>query len=150
MKVEIPPSPVKIESLAVNQVYVFGSNFSGIPGKSAASTAKKFGAKRKTTSGPTGKCYALPTKFGPSESLPLYGIGFHIWKFLQYAIAHPGKEFLVTAVGCGDEGYSPEEIAVFFRTRTSNVRLPASFNRILKSLPPEQPKVSWKKKSKNK
>ena len=35
-------------------------------------------------------------------------------EFIEYAQNHPEKKFLVTEIGCGIAGFTPEEIAPLF------------------------------------
>lgn len=55
-------SGIKIDTLGDNEIFVFGSNPSGIHGAGAAKTAVKFGAKYGVGRGLSGKAYALITK----------------------------------------------------------------------------------------
>ena len=50
-------------------------------------------------------------------------------RFTGYAKEHPKLKFLVTPIGCGIAGYSPEEIAPMFKEAAAleNVYLPISF-----------------------
>lgn len=47
--------------------------------------------------------------------------------FLGFAAEHPELEFLVTEIGCGIAGFTPEEIAPLFRGAGDNVLLPERF-----------------------
>ncbi len=55
-----------------------------------------------------------------------------IGRFLDFAKSHPELTFLVTEIGCGIAGYSPEQIAPHFKDHSKNVILPDSFTQILK------------------
>lgn len=130
-------TPHEILSLEPNQIFVFGSNTNGVHGKGAALTAKNlFGAKRGVGAGPTGKCYAIPTrvmvktfgKYPKFETLSLDQIAKHVYQFLSYAAFHTELEFLVTPIGCGYAGYKPEQIAPMFRNVPTNVILPVEFH----------------------
>jgi hypothetical protein len=123
-------TPENITTLEPNQVMVFGSNLAGRHGKGAALLAcEKFGAMPGVGRGPTGQCYALPTKGWRLETLPLEIIGRHVGRFIEFAREYPSKEFLVTAVGCGLAAYTPEQIAPLFLRHEipPNVSLPARF-----------------------
>lgn len=132
-------TPHDIHNLMPNQVFVFGSNTAGIHGKGAARTAEQlFGAKRGVSEGPTGQCYAIPTRvyIGRDdehwkvrfEPVPLTDIMRSVHRFLEYAEHHPEKEFLVTLIGCGYAGYTAKDIKPFFQDmQLWNVSLPVEF-----------------------
>lgn len=102
-------------------IFVFGSNLAGIHGAGAAYTAHKhYGAERYVGSGPTGQCYALPTKDRQIMSLPLPEVKKHVETFLEYAKAHPDVRFKVTCIGCGLAGFHYEGIAPMFIDAPSN------------------------------
>ena len=118
----------RIAELGDNEVFVFGSNIQGAHGGGAAWYAyKHFGAKWGVGEGLTGRTYALPTMEG---EMALKKAVDH---FIDCAKQHPELTFLVTAVGCGIAGYTPEEVAPLFREATSleNVYLPQVFWDIL-------------------
>lgn len=48
--------------------------------------------------------------------------------FIEFAKEHPELKFLVTEIGCGIAGYTPEEIAPLFKGVPENVALPEAFN----------------------
>lgn len=102
-------------------VFVFGSNLKGIHGAGAARDAHLlYGAEWGVGEGPTGNCYALPTKATPHRALSLRDIQANVDSFLEYAEAHPEVSFKVTRVGCGLAGYSNEEIAPMFLGAPAN------------------------------
>lgn len=119
----------KITHLAPNEVFVFGSNLLGIHGKGAAKDALKFGAKTGVGIGWHGQTYAIPTKYSPKESMPLYEIQPYINEFVVIAMANKNIKFLVTAIGCGNAGYSPDKIAPMFykACKLENIKLPNEF-----------------------
>ena len=102
-------TPVKVKTLAKDEVFVFGSNDKGLHQGGAARTAvMKFGAQMGVAEGPQGQSYAIPTVgdcVGPHEIHDAFE------RFVQYAKQHPEKKFLVTALGCGHGGYEPEFIS---------------------------------------
>ena len=133
-------TPHDIHNLMPNQVFVFGSNTAGIHGKGAARTAAQlFGAQRGVAEGPTGQCYAIPTRIYIGrddehwkvrfEPVSLSDITRSVFDFLKYAEEHPELEFLVTKIGCGYAGYHEKEIKSIFKafTRPLNVVLPIEF-----------------------
>lgn len=123
-------TPENIEALQPNEVFVFGSNLRGSHGGGAALIAvQKFGAVQGVSVGHEGRSYALPTLGAGYEKLPLEEIEKHIGDLIVYAAAHPELTFLVTQVGCGIAGFTPEEIApLFFNFAIPrNVLLPEAF-----------------------
>jgi hypothetical protein len=125
-------TPEHIKQLKPNEIFVFGSNLAGIHGAGAAKFAHKvFGAEFNIGVGPTGRCYAIPTKDEDIWTLPLNRIQGYIVDFLEYANEHPELTFLVTPVGCGLAGWTPDDIAPFFNNHPINVILPLEFHRVL-------------------
>jgi hypothetical protein len=117
---------MRIESLEPHQVFVFGSNASGQHGGGAARTAhERFGAVWGQGHGLHGQSYAIDTMSG------LTVIAHEVATFLAFAAEHPELELLVTEIGCGIAGYTPEQIAPLFREAPSNVVLPARFLAVL-------------------
>jgi len=125
-------TPDHIIELKPNEVFVFGSNLAGIHGAGAARFAHKvFGAKFGVGIGMTGRCYALPTKDENIWTLPLTEIQGHIIDFLDFAKENPDKTFLLTPVGCGLAGWTPEDVAPMFKNYPSNVIIPREFHEII-------------------
>ena len=118
-------TPEYITSLRPNEIFVFGSNLAGMHGGGAARTARLyFGAVMGNGNGPQGQSYAIPTMQGGVETIRPY-----VDKFIDYAKAHPELTFLVTPIGCGIAGFTPDEIAPLFKEDVSveNIHLPQSF-----------------------
>ena len=118
----------RIAELGKGEVFVFGSNIQGAHGGGAAWFAHKhFGAEWGVGEGRTGHTYALPTMEGKASMKAA------VDRFVACARQHPELTFLVTAVGCGIAGYTPEEVAPLFKEATSleNVYLPQVFWDIL-------------------
>ena len=118
----------RIASLGENEIFVFGSNMAGAHGGGAAWFAhKQFGAEWGVGEGLTGRTYALPTMEGPAS------LKKAVDNFIACAKKHPELTFLVTAVGCGIAGYTPNEVAPLFKEATSleNVFLPQVFWEVL-------------------
>lgn len=114
-------------------IFVFGSNRSGIHGAGAARYAAVHrGAEYGVGEGPTGACYALPTKGYKITHISLDDVSVHVQKFLSYAKANPNLEFQVTQVGCGLGGFTKEEIAPLFEYAPQN----CYFDRMWKPLMP--------------
>ena len=107
-------APDYIERLETHQIFVFGSNTEGRHGAGAALMAKqKWGAIYGNPKGIQGQCYAIVTKDlkQGKRSVALAQIGAQIKELVEYALAHPELEFLVTKSGCDLAGFSIGEIA---------------------------------------
>ncbi len=118
----------RIATLGENEIFVFGSNIQGSHGGGAAWYAyKTFGAEWGVGEGLTGRTYALPTMEGKAS------LQHAVEHFIACAKEHPEQTFLVTAVGCGIAGYTPDEVAPLFKEATSleNVYLPQVFWNVL-------------------
>jgi hypothetical protein len=128
-------TPDNITKLEPNQIFVFGSNESGINSASAALLAqKKFGAKHGVGFGLQGQSFAIPSKDWDINTLPIDIIRFYVGRFLSFAEAYPYLEFLVTKIGTGLAGYDVRDIApLFFRNGEppNNVILPEDFWRYM-------------------
>jgi len=120
------------DDLASDEIFVFGSNTAGIHGAGAARDAQHhFEAKRGIGEGPTGRCYAIPTKDGRLTTLPLDAIKISVDAFLAYARRHPRLRFMVSPVGCGLAGCRPADIAPMFKEIPNNVFLPEEFTSVI-------------------
>lgn len=127
---EIKVAPDSITKLKDNEIFVFGSNYSGRHGKGAALLAmRKFGAKAGQGVGLMGQSYGIATKGARLETLPLSAISAQIGKFIKFATQNPQLFFLVTQIGCGLAGYKAKQIApLFFEYDIpANVALPEAF-----------------------
>ena len=123
-------TPALITELKENEIFVFGSNIHGMHGGGAARIAyQKFGAEMGNGEGLQGQSYALPTMEGLENTKKAVN------NFIICAKAHKELIFLVTPVGCGIAGYTPEEIAPMFKdaVELENVYLPITFWKILES-----------------
>lgn len=128
-KWRITPRPVV--ELKRDEVFVFGSNIKGLHTGSAAKQALKWGAQMGVASGPMGNTYAIPTvKVTGFDAIERY-----VSQFIKYVEGNDHITFYVTAIGCGNAGFSPEQIAPLFRDciDLSNVYLPESFWRVLRN-----------------
>ena len=116
------------------QVFVFGSNLSGIHGGGAAKAAHEmYGAEWGVGEGPTGNSYALPTvQKNIAGPLTRDQITQAVGRFLAHASAEPAIRFFVTRVGCGLAGHKDEDIAPMFASAPENCSLPETWARILK------------------
>ncbi len=124
-----PFTPERIQSLAPDEVFVFGSNLGGFHGGGAARAAMdKFGAVWGQGIGLQGQSYAIPTMQGGVETIKPY-----VDQFIEFALSRPDLFFYVTRIGCGIAGFTDEEIAPLFKAALAvdNIALPKSFHDIL-------------------
>lgn len=118
---------MRIETLRPDEVFVFGSNASGAHGGGAALFAyQRFGAVWGQSEGLQGQSYGIDTMSG------LDVFRDQAQRFVAFAAEHPELRFLVTEVGCGIAGYTPEQVAAFFAGSPENVVLPESFLAVLR------------------
>ena len=125
---ELRVSPRHITTLEPGEIFVFGSNAQGMHLGGAARTAHmKFGAVWGNGEGLQGQSYAIPTMEGEESTKRA------VERFVQFAQEHPELKFLVTPIGCGIAGYTPEEIAPMFEAAVTlkNVYLPKIFWEVL-------------------
>ena len=123
-------TPDFIRTLADDEVFVFGSNLSGMHGGGAAAAAHRcFGAVWGQGVGLQGQSYAIPTMQGGTETIKPY-----VDEFIEFAKSHPELRFLVTKIGCGIAGFREEDIAPLFREAVGveNIVLPKDFVEIIK------------------
>lgn len=140
-------TPLVIEELKDDDVFVFGSNTNGCHSARASKTAmERFGAVDKKGEGLFGRSYALPTteimkpcdteeerqkndidvnyrKFDKEEIKP------YVDRLLKCVKAHPEKNFYITRVACGFSDKRDAEIAPLFSefVKCKNVYLPKLF-----------------------
>lgn len=122
-------APDRIAELRDDEIFVFGSNLAGMHGGGAARMACRcFGAVWGQGVGLQGQSYAIPTMQGGVETIRPY-----VDEFIDFARRHPHLKFLVTEIGCGIAGFTPEEIAPLFAAAVSveNIWLPARFWEVL-------------------
>ena len=124
-------TPKNITKLEKKEVFVFGSNESGIHGAGAARQAHmQFGARWANGFGMTSdKTFAIPTKDWNIQTLSEKEIAFYVRRFIDFAKNHPEMKFLVTEIACGLAGYEPRQIAPMFleAVELQNVYLPQRF-----------------------
>jgi hypothetical protein len=126
-------APTSIQTLKEDEVFVFGSNICGEHNDSAALFAlKHFGAVMGQAEGIQGQSYAIPTDGNTLDELKAA-----IERFTDFAVMHPEKKFMFTAIGCGNAGYSAEQIAPLLRQAYSfgNVYIPKEFLPYMKTSP---------------
>jgi hypothetical protein len=130
-------TPFEIEDLEPNEVFVFGSNESGIHGAGAARLAyDRFGARIGQGFGLIGQSFALPTKDWSVMTLELDVIEFYVNRFEEYVRINSHLNFMITRIGCGLAGYDAEDIAPLFKNfiELENVYLPEDFIEIINNL----------------
>jgi len=118
-------TPEFIKSLDKNEIFVFGSNLAGAHGGGAARiAAERFGAIMGQGVGLQGQSYAIPTMQGGVNTIKPY-----VDEFIAFAKQHPELTFLVTKIGCGIAGFTPDEIAPLFAgaVDVENIHLPQDF-----------------------
>lgn len=111
-----------ITELDEGEIFVFGSNgFGAHNGGAAAMAVAKFGAIYGQAEGLQGQSYAINTMDG-------FGVmAEQVERFIKFAKEHLELKFLVTEIGCGIAGYTPEEAAPLFKDVPENVILPETF-----------------------
>lgn len=122
-------TPENITALEPDEIFVFGSNLSGLHGGGAARVAyKKFGAVWGVGIGLQGNSYAIPTMQGGVDTIKPY-----VDEFILFAMLRPELIFYVTRIGCGIAGFSDSEIAPLFQgaLEVKNIILPKSFHAII-------------------
>jgi hypothetical protein len=126
-------TPERVTELKENEVFVFGSNLAGIHGAGAAKDALKFGAEMGNGVAWSGQTYALPTKDKRLRTMPLHDIAFYLGGLCATIYNTQESIFLVTEIGCGLAGYTPDDIAPFFKPimNCPNLYLPQRFWNVL-------------------
>ena len=122
-------TPSNITEVGDHEIFVFGSNESGIHGAGAAKVALSFGAEMYKGFGFAGNTFAIPTKDWVIKSLPLDVVEHYVKRFLAATKDEPEYTFLVTAIGTGLAGFKVEDIAPMFKDalEMKNVYLPQEF-----------------------
>ena len=128
-------TPENITFLKANEIFVFGSNLSGIHGAGAAKLAYDlFGAEWRNHKGIQGNSYAIPTKnVSITKTLSLNEISKHVSDFIEFAKQNSHLTFYVTKIGCGLAGLKEEQVAPLFidALEVENIALPEDFIEIL-------------------
>jgi len=122
-------TPGRITELKPNEIFVFGSNLAGAHAGGAARIACRcFGAVWGQGVGLQGQSYAIPTMQGGVKTIKPY-----VDEFIDFAKNHSEYKFLVTPIGCGIAGFTPNQIAPLFfgAMNIENVLLPRSFVQVL-------------------
>lgn len=108
--------------LRPDMIFVFGSNEGGYHGAGAARYAREHrGAVMGEFFGPTGNCFAIPTKDASiRKTLPMWKIRQYVQGFLAAARVTPEVTYQVTCIGCGLAGLSHHQIAPMFTLAPEN------------------------------
>ena len=115
-----------------DNVFVFGSNESGIHGAGAAAFAyHKKGAKLGQGLGLAGESFAIPTKDWTIGEVNTDIIEFYVKRFIEFAKLNPQTTFQVTAIGCGLAGYRHSDIAPMFRQAPNNCQFDLAWKPVL-------------------
>lgn len=125
-------TPDRIDTLAPNEIFVFGSNIQGRHSGGAARAAMhRFGAEWGKGEGVQGQSYAIPSMGGMEQMRNA------ILAFIRFAKCNPHLRFLVTRIGCGSAGYNDADIAPLFKEaiHVDNIALPITFWQFIKSQP---------------
>jgi len=123
-------TPEIVRSLGHHDIFVFGSNILGQHnGGAAGQAAALFGAVQGQANGLQGRSYAIAT-----DGATLDAIRSQVEQFIEFAKMHRHHRFLVTKIGCGNAGYTVDQIAPLFADakNVQNICLPEDFWTILK------------------
>lgn len=123
-------TPNQITELKANEIFVFGSNESGIHGAGAAKQAMKWGATWGQSYGLSGQTFAIPTKDASVyRTLSISKIKEYVDRFYTFAKNNSNLIFLVTEIGCGKAKLKHSEIGPLFANckELENVVLPEKF-----------------------
>lgn len=119
----------------MKEIFVFGSNLSGIHGAGSAKQAYMYhGAVRGQGEGLQGDSYALPTKGINITFMSLVNVAFHVRNFLSFVRMHPELQFKVTRVGCGLAGFTDAEIAPMFVHAPDNCMFDTAWQPIFRDM----------------
>lgn len=116
-----------------DEFFVFGSNLAGRHGWGAARDAKwYYGAIYGQGIGLQGRSYAIPTKDGDLNILPLVEIERRVKIFVEFTRDNPKFKFFITRVGCGLAGYKDAEVAPLFNGIGDNCRIHVRWHQLVK------------------
>lgn len=118
------------------EIFVFGSNLSGIHGGGAAKVARfRFGAKLGQGMGRMGNSYGIPTKgFIEGDFIPtltLKQIRRYVKEFREHTKRNKHETYFVTRIACGIAGYKDSQIAPMFRGATKRCNFPKEWKEYL-------------------
>lgn len=105
----------------MSEIFVFGSNLSGIHGAGSARHAfEAHGAHWGQGFGLSGVSFAIPTKDWDIEGMTIDRIRPYVRDFIAYAEARPQLKFRVVAIGCGLAGLQHADMAPLFAGAPKN------------------------------
>ena len=150
-------TPSNLCKLKPDEVFVFGSNIQGHHKGGASRVAMNhFGAKWGKGVGLQGQSYAIPTTQEDADVIELYvdesmdfavstpsgvdTIVLYVDDFIRFAREHKELFFYVTRIGCGNAGFTDEDIAPLFAEAQymGNICLPESFVEVIKPALPKE------------
>ena len=106
------------------EIYVFGSNAKGIHnGGQAKDALLNHGAISGRGIGLQGTSYAIPTKRSLHEKMPLREVREHVLEFIKFARSHTEFTFEVQRIGCGNAGFTDDDMKPLFENSPENVHL---------------------------
>jgi hypothetical protein len=109
-------------------IWVFATSLGQDCNKGSAKVARlHFRASPSVSCGPTGGAYALAAWASKHQLLPVEQIKVYVDEFLDYARAHPDKNFFVTPIACAAGQHPPSTMAALFKDASLNCSLPASW-----------------------
>ena len=112
-----------ITQLKPNQIIIVGTNEKGEHyGGAAAQAHAYFGLEWGISEGLSGPTYAFPTLDKNMKQRTLEEIAKSRDLLYECSRSNPDKEFLLTAVGTGIAGFSPEVIGELFKNLPSNIK----------------------------
>lgn len=138
-------TPLVVNDLDCNEIFVFGSDTHGYHNGRASKTAvEEFGAEEGNGTGPQGRSYAIPTtnKSDANDrrirTRTIDEIRESVNEFLVHAQMNKEQTFYVTRIGAGYAGFTDQEIAPLFRQSLTmkNIYLPQSFLNVLFRIEP--------------
>lgn len=118
----------------MKKIFVFGSNTEGRHGKGAAHVAViHWGAKYGQSRGLQGSSYAIITKELRKDkpTITKEFIREQVDAFISFAKYKSEWTFVLTPIGCGLAGFTPEQIAPMFRNVPQNVQIPKEFEQYI-------------------
>lgn len=81
--------------------------------------------------GSTNNHYFIPTRGKNAVNIDLDGIEKLVSEFLVFACGHPEFKFLIAPIACGENEFSPEQIAPMFAHIPGNCLLPHVFSDLI-------------------
>lgn len=135
-------TPEIVKNLLKDQCLVIGTNEGGIHGAGIAKLAADWGFPYRMGFGlyalteTHSFIFGIPTKDWRIKSLDIEIIRFYVNRFIECTKLMPGTTFLVSKIGCGLAGFTPEDIAPLFMgcDTLENIHLPIEFWNVIDNL----------------